>query len=211
MVPGARRRHPRWCSRPRRSRRGRRRHRRCGWLPAHRSAASRCRRACSQPGPQKGARALQRKLFVLAEMAPTARSPGPGVRQSRQRKTRGESCAHHPRRGALPALAPSIVAAVDPSHAVPTVPTGLVAVGTSSSATILSWNASSVPGNGVVTSYTDLRKRPPDRDHYGHQLYRRQPRGKYDLHVFGGGPGYGRFVRRGQSDLRAHGRAWRPR
>ena len=54
----------------------------------------------------------------------------------------------------MPALAPSIVAAVDPSHAVPTVPTGLVAVGTSSSATILSWNASSVPGNGVVTSYT---------------------------------------------------------
>ena len=48
----------------------------------------------------------------------------------------------------------TIVAAVDPSHAVPTVPTGLAAVGTSSSATILSWNASSVPGNGVVTGYT---------------------------------------------------------
>lgn len=48
----------------------------------------------------------------------------------------------------------TIVAAVDPSHAVPTVPTGLAAVGTSSSATILHWNASSVPGNGVVTGYT---------------------------------------------------------
>jgi chitodextrinase len=48
----------------------------------------------------------------------------------------------------------TILAAVDPSHNVPTVPTGLAAVGTSSSATILSWNASSVPGNGVVTGYT---------------------------------------------------------
>jgi chitodextrinase len=48
----------------------------------------------------------------------------------------------------------TILAAVDPSHNVPTVPTGLAAVGTSSSATILSWNASSVPGNGVVTGYS---------------------------------------------------------
>jgi chitinase len=56
----------------------------------------------------------------------------------------------------------TIVAAVDPSHAVPTVPTGLVAVGTSSSATILSWNASSVPGNGFVTGYTIFEN--------GHQL-----------------------------------------
>ena len=48
----------------------------------------------------------------------------------------------------------TMLAAVDPSHAVPTVPTGLAAVATSSSATILSWNASIVPGNGVVTGYT---------------------------------------------------------
>lgn len=48
----------------------------------------------------------------------------------------------------------TIVAAVDPSHVVPTAPTGLTAVGTSSSSTVLSWNASSVPGNGVVTGYT---------------------------------------------------------
>jgi chitodextrinase len=36
------------------------------------------------------------------------------------------------------------------------VPTGLAAVATSSSATILSWNASIVPGNGVVTGYAIL-------------------------------------------------------
>src|SRR3954465_13169525 len=48
----------------------------------------------------------------------------------------------------------TMLAAVDPSHAVPRVPTGLAAVATSSSATILSWNASVVPGNGAVTGYT---------------------------------------------------------
>jgi chitodextrinase len=47
----------------------------------------------------------------------------------------------------------TIVGAVDPSHDVPTVPTGFVAAGTSSGATTLTWNASSVPGNGVVTGY----------------------------------------------------------
>ncbi len=47
----------------------------------------------------------------------------------------------------------TIVATVDASHNVPIVPTGLAAAGTSSSATILTWNASSVPGNGVVTGY----------------------------------------------------------
>lgn len=47
----------------------------------------------------------------------------------------------------------TVIGAVDPSHDVPTVPTGLAAAATSSSGTILSWNASSVPGNGVVTGY----------------------------------------------------------
>jgi chitodextrinase len=47
----------------------------------------------------------------------------------------------------------TIVSAVDPSHEVPTVPTGLAVAGTSSSATTLSWHASSVPGNGIVTGY----------------------------------------------------------
>jgi chitinase len=47
----------------------------------------------------------------------------------------------------------TIVATVDASHGVPTVPTGLAAAGTSGSATTLTWNASSVPGNGVVTGY----------------------------------------------------------
>lgn len=48
----------------------------------------------------------------------------------------------------------TIVATVDASHDVPTVPTGLAAAGTSGNATTLTWNASSVPGNGVVTGYT---------------------------------------------------------
>jgi len=47
----------------------------------------------------------------------------------------------------------TIVGAVDGAHNVPTVPTGLAAGGTTSTATILSWNASSVPGNGTVTGY----------------------------------------------------------
>src|SRR5262245_40461173 len=47
----------------------------------------------------------------------------------------------------------SVIGVVDPSHIVPTVPTGLAATATSSSATPLSWNASTVPGNGVVTGY----------------------------------------------------------
>jgi chitodextrinase len=47
----------------------------------------------------------------------------------------------------------SVIGVVDPSHTVPTVPTGLAATATSSSATTLSWNASTVPGNGVVTGY----------------------------------------------------------
>jgi chitodextrinase len=47
----------------------------------------------------------------------------------------------------------TIVATVDASHDVPTVPTGLAAAGTSGNATTLTWNASSVPGNGVVTGY----------------------------------------------------------
>jgi chitodextrinase len=47
----------------------------------------------------------------------------------------------------------TIVATVDASHDVPTVPTGLAAAGTSGNATTLSWNASSVPGNGAVTGY----------------------------------------------------------
>jgi chitodextrinase len=47
----------------------------------------------------------------------------------------------------------SIVGPLDPSHVDPTVPTGLAAAGTSSSATMLSWNASTVPGNGAVTGY----------------------------------------------------------
>ena len=47
----------------------------------------------------------------------------------------------------------SVIGVVDPAHTVPTVPTGLAATATSSSATTLSWNASTVPGNGVVTGY----------------------------------------------------------
>jgi Carbohydrate binding domain len=45
----------------------------------------------------------------------------------------------------------TIVGAADPAHDVPTVPTGLAAAGTSSTATTLSWNASSVASNGIVT------------------------------------------------------------
>jgi chitodextrinase len=47
----------------------------------------------------------------------------------------------------------TIIGVVDGSHNVPTVPTGLAAGGTTSTATILSWNAASVPGSGTVTGY----------------------------------------------------------
>src|SRR5262249_55816749 len=47
----------------------------------------------------------------------------------------------------------SIVAGVDPLHELPTVPAGLAAEGTSSGATTLIWNASSVPGGGIITGY----------------------------------------------------------
>jgi chitodextrinase len=47
----------------------------------------------------------------------------------------------------------SVIGVLDPSHTVPTVPSGLAATATSSIATTLSWNASTVPGNGVVTGY----------------------------------------------------------
>jgi chitodextrinase len=47
----------------------------------------------------------------------------------------------------------TIIGVVDGSHNVPTVPTGLAAGGTTSTATILSWNAASVPGSGSVTGY----------------------------------------------------------
>jgi chitodextrinase len=46
----------------------------------------------------------------------------------------------------------TVIGAVDASPGVPTVPTGLAAVGTSTSGTILSWHASTVPG-GAVTGY----------------------------------------------------------
>jgi chitodextrinase len=47
----------------------------------------------------------------------------------------------------------TIVATVNAPGAIPTVPTGLAAAATSSVATTLSWNASSVPGGGAVTGY----------------------------------------------------------
>jgi chitodextrinase len=47
----------------------------------------------------------------------------------------------------------TIVGPIDSLHSVPTVPTGLAAGATSSSATTLSWNASTVPGDGSVTGY----------------------------------------------------------
>ncbi len=48
----------------------------------------------------------------------------------------------------------TVIGSVDPSHDVPTVPAGLAAAATSSHGTILSWNASTLSGNGVVTGYT---------------------------------------------------------
>ena len=47
----------------------------------------------------------------------------------------------------------TIVGAADPAHAVPTVPTELAASGTSTSATILTWNAASVPDHAPITGY----------------------------------------------------------
>jgi chitodextrinase len=64
--------------------------------------------------------------------------------------TQGNDPAHN---SSGPGQPWSVIGVVDPSHVVPTVPTGLAATATSSSATTLSWNASIVPGNGVVTGY----------------------------------------------------------
>jgi chitinase len=47
----------------------------------------------------------------------------------------------------------TVVAAVDPAHAVPTVPTGLAATAASTNTATLSWNASSMPGNAPMTGY----------------------------------------------------------
>ncbi len=63
--------------------------------------------------------------------------------------TQGNDPTHHNGASGQPW---TVVAAVDPSHNVPTVPTGLAAAVTSG-ATSLNWNASTVPGNGTVTGY----------------------------------------------------------
>jgi chitinase len=47
----------------------------------------------------------------------------------------------------------TVVGAVDPTHAVPGVPTGLAAEATSTTETTLTWNPSTVPGNAAVTDY----------------------------------------------------------
>jgi chitodextrinase len=66
--------------------------------------------------------------------------------------TQGTDPAHH--NGVVGTGEPwTIVGAADATHDVPTVPTGLAAAATSSTATTLSWHASSVPGNGFVTGY----------------------------------------------------------
>jgi chitinase len=66
--------------------------------------------------------------------------------------TQGSDPEHH--NGGIGAGQPwTMVGAADPAHAVPTVPTGLAASATTTTATILSWNASSVPGNAPVTGY----------------------------------------------------------
>ena len=66
--------------------------------------------------------------------------------------TQGADPAHH-NGGSGTGQPWTIVAAADGSHELASVPTGLAAAGTSSTATILTWNASSVPGAGVVTGY----------------------------------------------------------
>jgi chitinase len=47
----------------------------------------------------------------------------------------------------------TMVGAVDPTHALPSVPDGLAASEPSTTATTLSWHASTVPGNAPVTDY----------------------------------------------------------
>jgi chitodextrinase len=47
----------------------------------------------------------------------------------------------------------TVVGPVDPTHAVPSVPTDLAASATSATATTLSWHASTVPGNAPATDY----------------------------------------------------------
>ncbi len=64
--------------------------------------------------------------------------------------TQGNDPAHY---SSGPGQPWTLVGPVDPSHSVPTVPTGLVAAATSSNAAILSWNAATVPGTGAVTGY----------------------------------------------------------
>src|SRR5437660_659368 len=66
--------------------------------------------------------------------------------------TQGTDPAHH---NGGPGIGQpwTVVATTDASHELASVPTGLAAAATSSTATILTWNASSVPGDGVVTGY----------------------------------------------------------
>src|SRR5256886_14478798 len=66
--------------------------------------------------------------------------------------TQGTDPAHH--NGGPGTGQPwTVVATTDPSQELARVPTGLAAAATSSTATIRTWNASSVPGGGVVTGY----------------------------------------------------------
>ena len=64
--------------------------------------------------------------------------------------TQGDDPAQHSGAAGQPW---AVFGPVDGAHSVPTAPTGLAAGGTTSTATILSWNASSVPGSGTVTGY----------------------------------------------------------
>ena len=98
--------------------------------------------------PDNGAAAWSANTVYTAGMTATEN----GVTYKANWWTQGSDPAHN--NGVVGTGQPwTIVATADASHDVPTVPTGLAAAGTSSSATTLTWNASSVPGNGVVTGY----------------------------------------------------------
>ena len=99
--------------------------------------------------PTSGATTWSASSIYTAGMTVTEN----GVTYNANWWTQGADPAHN--NGGLGTGQPwTIVSTANPSPAVPTVPTGLAAAATSSSATTLSWNASSVPGGGaIVTGY----------------------------------------------------------
>ena len=87
---------------------------------------------------------------------------------------------------------------------VPTVPTGLAASAISATSTMLSWQASSVPGGGFVTGYAIFVDGEQVATTDQHELPGHRPDGRHRLSVLGGGDRRRRIVGAEQPDLGAH-------